>query len=143
MTAVDSVKEAMGLMKEAFEKMCEANRVMGRGPHSYYAEQMVTYADMLFNRYAPFKIGDRVTICKAPNCDNDWRHHAQDLVVGAKATVRSIDVYKGRWRIDVMLDEETWIDREGVRRPVSQKHTFCLHEEEIEHLAGEQGAKCS
>src|SRR5262249_44635132 len=131
MSARDKVKEAMTLMLEGFEKMAKANQVLGGGPHSYYAKRMVEYADVLYERYAPFKKGERAVICKQPDCDNDWRHHKQDLQKGAKCTVEHLEYYDGGWRIDVILDEETWIDMSGARHAVSSKHTFRLHEDEL------------
>jgi hypothetical protein len=124
------VSEAMKLYQEAFGKIQNAQDVLARGPQSYYFERILEYVEVLFNRYAPFKAGDRIVICKAPNCNNGWKAHEQDLQKGAKGEVEGIDFYKGKWRVDIVLDKETWMDN-GVRRACKTKHTFCLNEDEV------------
>lgn len=124
------VTAAMKLYQEAFDKMQQAQRALSGGPQSYYFERILEYVEVLFDKYAPFKDGDRVVICKAPDCENGWKCHEQDLQRGAKGTIKNVDYYKGKWRAGVVLDKETWMDGK-VRKPCSTKHTFCLNEEEI------------
>jgi hypothetical protein len=125
-----TVTGAMKLYQEAFDKMQQAQRELSGGPQSYYFERILEYVEVLFEKYAPFKAADRIVICKPPNCENGWKCHEQDLQKGAKGTVKAVDYYKGTWRCDVMLDEETWMDGK-IRKPCTTKHTFCLKEEEI------------
>lgn len=121
---------------EGLEMIQNGLRRMERGPVSYYLEKLTGYAELLFDRFAPFKPGWRVALVASPkNCndeDDGWYSCRHFLVPGATGTVESIDAGKDGFWVCVVFDRETWIDREGVEQPVTQKHTFCLHESMLE-----------
>jgi len=65
--AVSKVQQALRLWSEGQDKFDEASSILKGGPASFYSENINTYVSALFNKYAPFKEGDRVKIIKKTN----------------------------------------------------------------------------
>lgn len=129
MNFADRVSKAALLMDEAHE-------LLRKGPLSFYLREMSAAYELLMSRYAPFKVGDRVKLAKTPDITPEhapgWMSCRHFLVQGAIATVSDARCGEGGFRFDVMFDGETWLDREGVERPISEKHTFTFREASLE-----------
>ncbi len=100
------------------------------GPLPYTMDVLLAAHDLLLERFAPYKVGDRVELAgdvdvsKSPG----WASSAHFLKRGAKATVEAVRVRESKkFGFDVIFDEETWVDN-GVPKPVSSKHTYSFGE---------------
>ena len=100
------------------------------GSFDWSMEQVMESYLSLFDRFSPYRIGDRVKLVKT--CDVDecsgWYNSKHYLVKDSKATVKGRGYSKGEFTFDIMFDNETWIDRGGCERKVSQKHLFGFRE---------------
>jgi len=63
-----------------------------------------------------FQVGDRVKLCTTPVIDKythwGWLAHKHFMIEGAKATVQSRGIHKGKFRYGVTFDEESYIHYE-------------------------------
>ena len=70
------------------------------------------YVDVLFERF-PFNVGDKVVLIKTPEISDTvnpgWRGAKHFLVKGAIAHVHSVNFYKGRSRVELSFETESWI----------------------------------
>lgn len=117
----------------------EIGRLSG-GPASFYFERVKGYVNGLFNRFAPFKVGDRVKLVDdIPMTDDNpgWHHCAHFLKKGEMAVVKDVDYvddYKGgRFVAECIFDNETYKDDEGNLHPTS-KHLFSISEKWLEKV---------
>jgi hypothetical protein len=131
MSDLPKVQKAFKVFSEGFQQLKEAERVLSKGPASYYFEKIEGYIDALFNKFAPFKEGDRVEIHKTLNFGSGWEGSKHFLAKGCQGTVRDVDYIKGAFRADVEMDNQTWIDSQGVKNPIKKPYTFCLFETKI------------
>lgn len=71
----------------------------------------------------PCAEGGRVRLLKAPACNGGWSRSKHFLIVGAIATVRSIEFVEGQFSANLVFDDETWIDHKGNKRlPDHKRH---------------------
>jgi hypothetical protein len=105
-------------VRKAAAKLKEAMDLFGRGPLDYYLQELVAAHDLLMVRFAPFQVGDRVVLMKAPDYESSpgWRPSAHFLVPGAAGVVVDAGCGQGGFRFDVMFDDESWIDNTGHQR---------------------------
>lgn len=111
--------------------------ILQGGPLNYYLEKAFEYQEALFDRFAPFKAGDRVALVEAFKTDDErhgWYGCQHFLVKGAEAVVESVDYKDGRFIADVVFDNESWIDDKGKVRLVEQKHTFAFGESRLKRI---------
>ncbi len=126
----DNVKEGIRLLTEGMSKL-------SHGPFEYYLTCLVQARDLLLTRFAPFKVGDRVAICRKLDIkpDSAWFACLHYLKPGSIGTVHSSEVDRdGRLRFDVVFDDESWVDRDnGSVHPIEEKdrHTYCMFEGDI------------
>lgn len=91
----------------------------------------------LYDRFCPFKIGDRVELASTPNIDENnapsWICCKHFLVKGAKGIVRGRGYYQEQFTFEVEFDNESWIDQEGKVNLVSErnKHVFNFSEKTL------------
>ena len=67
----------------------------------------------LFDRFCPYKIGDRVQLARDPEIPSGWYHSKHFLIKGAIATVQSHDFRDGKFLFGLIFDEESWICADG------------------------------
>lgn len=104
-----------------------AEKALAHGPANFYFEKVERYVRILFDRFAPFKPGDRVRMTVDPqiNTTNSWgfmkgKHF---LIVGALGTVESVDVSeRGIFRAGVIWDDDSRVDAEGVVTPIARNN---------------------
>jgi hypothetical protein len=102
----------------------------------YELKQLNDCKDEFFKRCAPCKQGDRVVIVrdlKIPE-SSGWYSCRHFLILGAKGTVRKVKFFGGSFRVDVVFDNETWINWEGGEVKTDEKHTFCMGEIDIKPI---------
>ena len=90
----------------------------------------------LFNRFCPYKVGDRVQLKNTPDIHegSGWQGSKQFLVKGAIATVQSCDYCKGLFVFQLVFDNESWIDMHGQIHQSDTKHTYLFSENWIEEV---------
>lgn len=119
-----------------------------------YAKQVIDIVDLIndvnkqvidsylsmFNRFCPFRIGDRVRLIKTLDIspDSGWYHHRHFLTKDSPGTVVERGYSDGRFTFYVTFDNETWIDSDGNKNPVENLHWFALNEHLLERIAGER-----
>lgn len=133
---------------KAAEKLSEAMGMLGRGPLDYYLLELVAAHDMLMSRFAPFRVGDRVRLLKAPDMKpisdvqpHGWWRCRHFLVPGATGVVKTATCGTGGFSFGVEFDAESWIDEVGFQRPkgtivqmeADSKHVFKFGEGWLEH----------
>jgi hypothetical protein len=123
---IEPVKKAAALMREAMSHL-------SGGPLEFYLEEMAACYDLLLERFAPFKDGDRVELAVTPDFDTapGWTCCKHFLVKGAKGYVREATCGKGGFRFGVVFDDDTWIDQQGRKRPSEPKGMFIFDEESL------------
>lgn len=129
MMDVERFSKGMALMQEAIS-------ALSGGPVDYTLKCLLAAREALLTKYAPFKVGDRVVLAVTPKIDEKtaygWLSSKHFLVKGSAGTVRSSDVRQdGRLMFEVEFDDESWIDRDGVRRPIDTKHTYGFGESSL------------
>lgn len=120
-------------IKAGVDKIKEGIKILSKGPMEYYIAKLIECREELFKRCCPFGIGDKVELNQ--NLDigksSGWYHCRHFLTCGSKATVVDIDFYKGQFRMDVLFDNETWIDIHGKEHKTDNKHSFCINEKKL------------
>ena len=119
----------------------EASSAISKFPDSFFFEKMKGYAEALFERFAPFREGDRVMLVKVPEINEKdswgWMCAKHFLVYGAKGTVKTVDLYKGKFQAGVVWDDDSWIDEHTKEiHPVKDKSLF-NHSEDYLRVIGE------
>jgi hypothetical protein len=135
-------------VREAAKKLQDAMNMLSRGPSGFYLEELVAAHDLLMGRFAPFKVGDRVRLLKAPDLkpvsacqQHGWWHCRHFLVPGAAGVVREAECGSKGFRFGVVFDSESWIDDVGHMRPKGSivpiesddRHIFTFGEGWLEH----------
>lgn len=95
--------------------------------------ESVYEAATLFYCRHPLAVGTRVIMIKTPDINEKdtpgWMHSKHFLKKGALGEVTEIYVYKGKVRVGVIFDDETWLDKDGTKNPVSRKGMYTLNED--------------
>ena len=126
-SVMNNVKRALEHAQAGNAEYEKAASILGGGPSSYYFEKIDEYVTALFERFAPFRVGDRVALAAVPKTKGTgWSSCAHFLISGAEGEVHSVDYRDGHFVADVMFDRETWLDGGGHEQPVTLKHVFCL-----------------
>ena len=87
----------------------------------------------LFNRFCPYKVGDRVKLKSDLNISDNsgWQSSKHFLIKGAIATVKDCGYRNDLFFFGLEFDDESYIDRLGEISPVTAKHLFYLSEDLI------------
>jgi len=83
----------------------------------------------MFDRFCPFKEGDRVELVKDVNAKGGWAPSNHFLIKGSPGTITSRGYDDDKFTFYVEFDNETWVDREGEEQPVIHKHVFGFNED--------------
>lgn len=98
----------------------------------YEFNKLREYATALFERFAPFKEGDRVVLTKTPKIDKEtswgWMGSKHFLVKGAMATVHDVDYRNGLFFASLYFDDESWVDSDGTVNPVNRPALYTFSE---------------
>ena len=99
-------------------------------------EVLQNYAS-LFNRFCPYKVGDRVQLKEDLDIpeNSGWYSSKHFLVKGAIATVKTCGDYRNDlFCFGLEFDDESYIDTHGEVKHVIAKHLFYLSENLIERV---------
>ena len=81
----------------------------------YKLTTLVNSYHELFDRFCPYKIGDRVQLTKEPEIlsGSGWYGSKHFLIKGAIATVQSHDFRDDNFLFGLVFDEESWVSSDG------------------------------
>jgi len=121
---------------DAVRKFDEGLRILSSGPADYYLNVLEDQQKMLFERFAPVKIGDRVKLMKTPDFEKcySWKICKHWLKRGAIGTVREVGTYGDKFTADIIFDDESWIDEKGKIHPNKPKHTYHFFEGDFKKI---------
>ena len=123
-------------VREGITKLEEGMRILSSGPLPYTLQKLTAAQGLLLNRFAPFKVGDRVKLKRAPEILNEmhgWWFCRHFLVKGATGTVRESDcTVEGQLVFDVEIDNQTRHDLKGELVPLITPYTYRFREESLE-----------
>lgn len=117
-------------------KVSELDSLLNKELDFKLNEVLESYAS-LFNRFCPYKIGDRVKLREDLTIrqNSGWYGSRHFLVRGAIATVKTYGDYRqDLFYFGLEFDDESYINQHGEIRPVGSKHLFYLSENEIQKL---------
>lgn len=109
----DKTVEKVISVGETLNKLDEALR--SAGDRQWYFKKMAGYTKALFEKFAPFKVEDRVQLTKTPDINPEqswgWMGAKHFLVKGAKGTVIEVDLDPDALEFTALVefDEESWI----------------------------------
>lgn len=99
----------------------DINDLVG-GRYRYKLEFILKTYTSLFDRFCPFKVGDRVQLKTTPEISKDvawgWLGAKHFLVEGAIATVVTADYRDDSFEFGLQFDDDSWVDRSGNLRLV-------------------------
>lgn len=125
--------------KEALKNISKAIHRINSSEFEWNLDILIAAHEMLIERSAPFKVGQRVQLVKDVDCSDapGWKCSEHFLKKGAMATVDSVEVRKEkRFAYYLIFDNETWLSDQGPK-PVSQRHAYCFGESSIEARSSE------
>jgi hypothetical protein len=97
--------------KEILSELSRLNSCIDRLNDSEFLFILQNHEDM-FERFSPFKIGDRVELIKTPIINEKegwgWLSFKHMLVKGAVGTVKESEFYSKKFRFCIEFDEDTW-----------------------------------
>lgn len=127
----DTVKEAAKIIQQGMD-------MLRGGPLSFYLEEICGAVEYLMDRYSPIKAGDRVELIETPEISETvswgWLSAKHFLVAGARGAVDHVECGSDGIRVYVVWDDESWIDRDGMRRPVSRPSLYCHREVSLKNV---------
>jgi hypothetical protein len=132
-------KEKIIQITEALEEVNQAmknlNMALSSGPASFYYDKLIGYYEGCMAA-AKYQVGDRVVLAHDLDLTNapGWQPSAHFLIKDSPATVKGIDYRKGKYVYDVMFDYESWINDKKQKVMIEDRHTFCMHEEDLKGM---------
>ena len=131
-------KEAFARIETLVDAAVNLSKEFG-GETVYWIKSLLDQRQQLFERFAPFREGDRVRLKKTPDISADvswgWMHAKHFLIEGATGTAGDVSFYKGAFRAYVRFDNESWINSKAVVCPVDEPGWYCLNEDYVERIA--------
>ena len=131
--AAEMVLEAVAEIKAGITKLHSG------GPLDYWLKRVDDYSHLLFSRFCPFAIGDRVKLMFTPNIDKEnspgWHGSRHFLVEGSTAIVVSRDADRLRFTFGLKFDDDSWIDNhtgEKTPRALSERGVYTFREEDLD-----------
>lgn len=100
----------------------------------YKLNQVLESYASLFNRFCPYKVGDRVQLkadIEVPK-GHGWEGSQHFLIKGAIATVKACEYRNDLFCFGIEFNNESWIDMHGEIKLASSKHLFYFSERHIE-----------
>lgn len=125
---MSSLERQEKTFSEFIEQIKQVGKLFGYTKHDgagWDIEQFGTIFTAL-RSLLPFQEGDRVELVKNPDCSGAWADSKHFLRKGEEGIIAGIELYQGELTADVIFDNETWIDLQGIQQPVSNKHTFSI-----------------
>ena len=118
-------------------KVCELDRLLNAGEIGFMLNEVLESYASLFNRFCPYKVGDRVQLKESLDIPegHGWHYCRHFLVKGAIATVKKCGYRDDVFTFGLIFDDESHIHYqtgEIIPAKEDQKHLFYLSENKIE-----------
>lgn len=107
------IEEYLDRWAEADEHMKAVRDAFSGGPMNYCIKEVVNCHKSLFDRFCPYKVGDKVQLTKTPCTDNGWRGSSHFLKKGAKGKVKERGYSGEQFTFLIVFDQDSWIDTDG------------------------------
>ena len=119
------------------DKVSELDRLLNAGELGFKLNEILSTHASLFNRFCPYKVGDRVQLKESLDIPegHGWHHCRHFLIKGAIATVKDCGYRDDMFVFGLTFDDESWVrydTQEVVPSKDDQKHLFYLSENWIE-----------
>lgn len=126
-------------LKNIKAKVNELNGLLNAEELGFKLNEILESYASLFNRFCPYKVGDRVQLKEDLDIpqDSGWYSSKHFLIKGAIATVREVGYRDDLFSFGLEFDNESWVHyRTGKIIPIEgyRKHLFYLPETKIEAL---------
>ena len=123
-------------------KINELDKLLNGGELGFKLNEILESYASLFNRFCPYKVGDRVQLTEDLDIpqDSGWYGSRHFLIKGAIATVKEVGYRDNLFSFGLVFDDESWVHyRTGEVIPTeeNQKHLFYLPENSIEAVINE------
>ena len=116
----------------------QAMDTLNSGPLDFYLKELVAAHNLLMERFAPFKIGDKVRLTHTPviteKVSYGWLGHKHFLVEGATGVVRDAGCGSRGFWFRVAFDEQSWIHYQTKERnlvPEDDRGLFTFGEHDL------------
>ena len=121
-------------------KVIELDRLLNAGELGFKLNEILESYASLFNRFCPYKVGDRVQLKEDLDISQDsgWYSSKHFLIKGEIATVKEVGYRDDLFSFGLVFDHDSWVHyRTGEIIPTEedQKHLFYLPENSIEKVA--------
>lgn len=123
-------------VREGFALMEQGMRKLNGGPLDYYVTRLMDCYELLLDKYAPFKVGDRVVLTETPYIESEsgWYSSKHFLVKGAEGIVREVAANRNGFNAGVEFLNQSWIPTsdslsQGIIKgvPVPLKEPYIYH----------------
>ena len=104
--------EFVDRMREVSEHLEKAQRVLAKGPLSYYLKKLAEQSEALLTRFTPIKIGERAIIVKHIKCEGGWEGAEMNLAVGVEGDIMNVDFCDGEFVFQFRPDVQKWRKRD-------------------------------
>src|SRR3990172_7328636 len=131
-----NIEKCTSSIIEGFAKVKDGMDILSSGPLNWYMNEAVDMMRSLFDRFCPWKTGDRVELTTTPEIhpESGWHYSRHFLIAGARGTVESVYFHNGLFRANVIFDDESWL-KDGVPQPIwSGKHTYSFSEKQLRRI---------
>jgi hypothetical protein len=90
----------------------------------------------------PYQVGQMVQLNKTPEVTEEkswgWLGAKHFLIKGAAARVATREFYDGRFVFGLHFQDESWMDYQGHKQPVSKAGLYCFSESWLEKFVDKQ-----
>jgi hypothetical protein len=123
-------------MQSLIEQVRALDKALTDSEYGFKLTELIDAHGSLFDRFCPFKVGDRVRLTKTPEISKKiawgWLRGKHFLVAGAKATVTSRGYRGDAFCFGLVFDDESWIDGDGRLNPMDRPSVYTFSEYSVE-----------
>lgn len=123
-------KDYIDAANSILEAQKEIQHKLDKFPQEYFYKKMIGYTEALFEKFSPFRVGDKVMLAETPEINEatswGWLGSKHFLVKGAVGNVVAVDYADDEFFVVVEFDNETWKDHNGGLNAPREKHGFCF-----------------
>ena len=99
----------------------------------WYLKEIETLPQII-RALLPAKVGDKVIITRQIKLSGAWISREHYLCRGSTAVVKSLGIDEGKVYANLVFDNESWIDDNGLVQPAIQKHYYGIGFEYFEKI---------
>jgi hypothetical protein len=124
-------------MQSLIDQVKALDKALTNSEYGFKLTELIESYGSLFDRFCPFRVGDRVQLSKTPEINEKtswgWIGSKHFLVDGAKARVTSRGYRNGLFCFGLVFDDESWINSsDGSLNPVDRPNEYTFNEDFVE-----------